>query len=177
MSKTRRVFNIIAAIFMIQSALILMLVPDIAFRLISMFVGLILVYYGARYLIYYLTHAQHMIGGKWLFLVGLIMFDMGVFATTLYNQAQAILIVYVVAAHLVAAGLNIVRAVGNKRDNNPGWKIDLAQGIGNIAQVVLCLVFINYVEIPVFIYCAGVIYSAVLLIIQSCKKTAIVYVQ
>ena len=30
---------------------------------------------------------------------------------------------------------------------------------------------------PVFIYCAGVIYSAILKIISSCKKTAIVYVQ
>ena len=177
MSKTRRVFNIIAAIFMIQAALILMLVPMVAFSLIAMCIGLLLVYYGLKYIIYYLTHAQHMVGGKWLFLVGLIMFDMGVFATTLYEQSQAILIIYVVAAHLVGAAINIVRAVGNKKDNNPGWKIDLAQGIGNIAQVVLCLVFINYVEIPVFIYCAGVIYSAVLLIIQSCKKTAIVYVQ
>ena len=177
MSKTRRVFNIITAVLTIQGALVLMLVPAAAFQLISVCVGLVLGYYGLRYIVYYLTHAQHMVGGKWIFLVGLIMFDMGVFATTLYEQAQAILIIYVVAAHLVAAVLNIVRAVVNKKDNNPGWKIDLAQGIGNIAQVVLCLVFINYVEIPVFIYCGGVIYSAVLRIIQSFKKTAIVYVQ
>ena len=51
------------------------------------------------------------------------------------------------------------------------------QGIGNIAQVALCLIFINYVEIPVFIYCGGVIYSAVLKIVSSFKRTAIVYVQ
>ena len=177
MSKTKRIFNIIGAIFVIQAALFLMLVPSIAFQLIAVFVGIYLTYNGMKYLIYYLTHAQHMVGGKRIFLVGLIMFDLGVFATTLFDQAQAIMIIYVVAAHLVAAGLSIIRAVGNKRDNNPGWKIDLAQGIGNITLVVLCLVFINHVEIPVFIYSAGLIYSAILTIIQSCKRTAIVYVQ
>lgn len=177
MSKTRRVWNIIAAVFMIQSALILMLIPMIAFEIIAMFVGLMLTCYGLKYLIYYITHAQHMVGGKRLLLVGLVLLDTGVFATLLTEQAQAILIIYVVAAHLVASILNFARAFSNKGDGNPGWKIDLAQGIGNVAQVALCLIFINWVEVPVFIYCGGVIYSAVLKIIQSCKRTAIVYVQ
>ena len=177
MSKSRRVWNIFYAIFAIQGALFLMLVPEIAFIILAIGVGLDLTYYGLKYLIYYLTHAQHMIGGKRIMLIGLLMLDMGVFATVLYDQAQAIVIIYVVAGHLVAAGLNFVRAFGNKRDKNPGWKIDLAQGIGNFAQVVLCLVFIKNVGIPVYIYCIGVIYQSVLKIITSFKRTAIVYVQ
>ena len=56
-------------------------------------------------------------------------------------------------------------------------KIDLAHGIGNLILVALCLIFIHHVEIPVYIYGAGVIYSAILKIITSLKKTAIVYVQ
>ena len=73
--------------------------------------------------------------------------------------------------------IDIVRTVGNKRDGNPGWKIDLAQFIGNITLVALCLIFIKHVEIPVYIYCAGVIYTSVLNIISSFKRTAIVYIQ
>jgi Na+/phosphate symporter len=87
------------------------------------------------------------------------------------------MIVYVVAIHLVAAVVHIIRTVGNKKDGNPGWKIDFAQFFGNLAQVVLCLVFIGHVEIPVYIYCIGEIYGSILKIISSCKKTAIVYVQ
>ena len=177
MSKTRRVWNIIVAIFMIQSALFLMLIPEVAFEVIAIFVGLMLTFRGIKYLSYYMTHAQHMVGGKKILLVGLFMFDMGFFSMVLMDQAQIILIIYVVAAHLIASGLNFARAFSNKGDGNPGWKIDLAQGIGNVAQVALCLIFINWVEVPVFIYCGGVIYSAVLKIIQSCKRTAIVYVQ
>jgi hypothetical protein len=95
----------------------------------------------------------------------------------LVDEPQAIMIVYVVAIHLVAAVVNIIRTVGNKKDGNPGWKIDFAQFFGNLAQVILCHVFIGHVEIPVYIYCIGEIYGSILKIISSCKKTAIVYVQ
>ncbi len=177
MSKTKRVINVLEAILMIQMALILMLVPEEAFKLIAILVGLILTVYGLKYIIYYLTHAQHMTGGKRLLLVGLILFDAGTFAMVIYDRAKVLMVGYIVAVHLVASVLNFARAYSNKGDGNPAWKIDLAQGIGNFIQVVLCLVFINHVEIPVYIYCLGVIYSAVLKIIASFRRTAIVYVQ
>lgn len=177
MSKTRRVFTVILAIFVIQASIILMMVPEMAFEVIAFGIAVMLLFYGVKYLIYYLTHAQHMVGGKWFLIIGIILFDLGAFASSLLDQAQAILIIYVAGAHFVGAVLNIIRTVGNKKDNNPSWKIDLAQGIGNFAQVVLCLVFINHISIPVYIYCIGCIYTAVLMIITACKKTAIVYVQ
>ena len=177
MSKTRRVFTIIGAVFAIFGSLVLMLVPDIAFELIAIGIAFMLTIYGIKYLIYYITQAQHMVGGKWFLLIGLILFDLGSFASMLIDQARAILIIYVAGAHLIAAVLNIIRTVGNKKDSNPSWKIDLAQGIGNFTQVVLCLVFINHISIPVYIYCIGCIYTSILMIVSACRKTAIVYVQ
>ena len=177
MSKTRRVFTIIGAVFVILGSLVLMQVPEIAFELIAIGIACMLTLYGIKYLIYYITHAQHMVGGKWFLLIGLILFDLGAFASMLIDQARAIMIIYVAGAHFIAAVLNVIRTVGNKKDSNPSWKIDLAQGIGNFAQVVLCLVFINHISIPVYIYCIGCIYTAILMIVSACKKTAIVYVQ
>lgn len=167
----------IVAFILIHLALLLMLFPSGAFVTIAMFVSIILTFRGIKFLIYYITHAQHMVGGKWLLLVGLIMLDLGMLAMALFDKAPSIMIVYVVSVHMVAGVLGIIRAVSNKNDGNTGWKIDMAQGIGNLVLVILCLVFIKHVEIPVFIYAAGVIYSAILRIIQSCKRTAIVYVQ
>ena len=191
MSKGRRFVTILTAILIIQGALVLMLVPDIAVELIAMGVGIMLTYYGVRFLLYYLTHARHMVGGKWFLLIGMLLFDAGVFATaiyvegednlptisTIYDEAAGIALLYIIGAHVVMTGLRFVRAAGNKKDSNPGWKIDFAQGIGHALQVILCLVFINYVEVPVFIYCIGSIYSAILMIISAFRKTAIVYVQ
>ena len=177
MSRTRRVWNIIGAIFTIQGTLLLLLIPEEAFTLIAVFVGFLLTYKGLKFIVYYLTHAQHMVGGKWLFLVGILLFDLGTCAWVLFDRAQAIVIIYVVSCHLVTGALGIVRAVSSKGDGNPGWKIDLAKGIGNLALAALCLIFINSVTIPVWIYCAGVIYSSILDIVASCRRTAIVYIQ
>ena len=77
MTRTRRIFNIIAANLAIQGALILMLIPEEAFLLIAIGVGFMLTYRGLRFIIYYLTHANHMVGGKRILLVGLILFDLG----------------------------------------------------------------------------------------------------
>ena len=121
MSKTRRLWNIIVAILMIQAALLLMLVPDASFILIVVFLSLVLTFKGLKFLIYYLTHAQHMVGGKWLMLVGLILLDMGGLAMVLIEQAPSIMIVYVAGVHLVYAVLGIARAVTNKGDGNTGW--------------------------------------------------------
>ena len=132
MSKSKRVWNIIGSVFVIQAALLLMLIPSDAFEVIAAIVGSTLFCQGIKYLLYYLTHAQHMIGGKWLLLTGLILFDMGAFALVLIDQAQAITIIYVVGVHLIAAIINIARTVSNKGDGNPAWKIDLAQEKGEI---------------------------------------------
>ena len=169
MTRTRRVFNIIGAALSIFGALILMLIPDAAFLIIALGAGLTLTYKGLKYIIYYLTHANHMVGGKRILLIGLILFDTGAFASALFDQAQAITIIYVVGCH--------VRTAGNKKDGNPGWKIDLAQAVGNIIQIALCLIFIRHIEITVYIYCLGEIYHSILTIISSSKQTAIVYVQ
>ena len=177
MTRTRRIFNIIAANLAIQGALILMLIPEEAFLLIAIGVGFMLTYRGLRFIIYYLTHANHMVGGKRILLVGLILFDLGAFSTALFDQAQAIMIIYVVGCHVITAGLRFVRAVGNKKDHNPGWKIDLAQGIGAIIQITICIVFIRSDLIPVYSYCVYAVYSAVLMIIRAFTKNAIVYVQ
>lgn len=177
MTKTKRVFTIIGAFLAIQGSLILMLVPNYALEIIAVGLGFTLVFYGLKYLLYYLTHAQHMVGGKWFLLIGLILLDVGIFAGTVYDKAKVLTILYIAGAHLIGAGLNIVRAVGNRKDNNRGWKTDMAQGIGNIILVLLCIIFMHDVVIPVYIYCISAIYTAILMLISAFKKTAIVYVQ
>jgi uncharacterized membrane protein HdeD (DUF308 family) len=115
--------------------------------------------------------------GKWFLLIGLVLFDMGIFAMTLIDQAKILTLIYIIGSHAVVAVLGMIRAVGNKKDNNPGWKIDLAQGIGAIIQITICIVFIRSDLIPVYSYCVYAVYSAVLMIIRAFKKNAIVYVQ
>ena len=87
MSKARRIMTVLFALVAIFGAMILIFMPDIAFDALAFGIGITLVYYGVRYILYYLTHAQHMVGGKWFLLIGLIMFDMGVFAVAVYDKS------------------------------------------------------------------------------------------
>ena len=177
MSKGRRVLTVVVALLGILGAVILMTIPDYAYEVLELGISLTLVYNGVRYIIYYITNAQHMVGGKWFLLIGIIMFDMGVFATAIYDRTQKITLIYIICAQLVAAVLSLIRAAGDMKDKNLSWKFHLAQGIGSSIQVILCLIFINSAMIPLYLYCIYAIYTAILMIISAFKKTAIVYVQ
>lgn len=177
MSKARRVLTIIAALFSIIGSVALMTNPDIAYKVLALGIGMTLVYYGVRYIIYYVTNAQHMVGGKWFMLIGIILFDMGVFAAVIFDRAQRLTLIYIICTLLIAAVLGAIRTVGDKKDNNPRWKISLAQSIAGFIQVILSVIFINDSMIPLYLYCVYAIYTAVLMIISAFKKTAIVYVQ
>lgn len=177
MTRARRIIKIIGAVVLIHIALFLMLIPYVAFQLIGMMFSIMLIFYGLKFILFYITHASHMVNGKWFLVLGLVLFDVGVFASLMQNQSKLLMIIYIAGAHLIGAILRLIRAVGNKKDNNPGWIIDCMQSIGNFIQVAVCIIFSQYVEVPVFIYCSGLIYSAILSIIQACKRTAIVYVQ
>lgn len=177
MSKVRRVLTIIASLIAIEGSIALMTIPDIAYEVLALGVGMMLVYYGVRYIIYYITNAQHMVGGKWFMLIGIIMFDMGTFAIAIFDRAQVITIVYIIITHFVVTVLGAIRTVGDRKDNNPRWKISLAQTIAGFIQITLSVIFINHSMIPLYLYCIYAIYSAILMIISAFKKTAIVYVQ
>lgn len=177
MSKTKRIWTIIKALFAIQGAVLLMLIPSYAFDIIALGACIYLLGYGSKYLLYYLTHAQHMVGGKWFLLLGLILFDVGVLATTLLNQAKIITLIFILGIHSVIALLGLIRAAGNRKDHNPGWKVDFVQGIIAICQITLCLIYIRSDIIPVYSYCIYAICSSILTIVSAFKKSAIVYVQ
>lgn len=49
------------ALFGILGAVILMLIPDNAYEVLALGISITLVYYGVKYIIFYLTNAQHMV--------------------------------------------------------------------------------------------------------------------
>ena len=120
MTKVRRIFKIIGAVLLIHIAHFLMLIPQNALQLIAVMFSVILIFYGLKFILFYITHASHMVNGKWFILLGLLLFDIGVFASLMQNQSKLITIVYIAGVHLVGAILRLIRAVGNKKDNNPG---------------------------------------------------------
>ena len=57
------------------------------------------------------------------------------------------------------------------------WRLRLLHGVVDLLQALLCLIFIGSVQLAVYIYVAGLIYSAIFRIITAFRRTAIVYIQ
>jgi len=177
MGKLKRVWNVISGIVVILFAVLAMLIPAEAFILIALIAATLLLIRGCRYIIYYLTMAQHMVGGKIILFYGIFMFDLGVFAMTIYSEAKAVILIYLTAGHAISGVIDIVRSIRNRKDGYSSWRTDMIQGIGNILIALICVIFVGSIDILVYVYCLGLIYLAVIRIIRAFRKSAIVYIQ
>ncbi|MBP5261892.1 MAG: hypothetical protein J6Z43_07195 [Clostridiales bacterium] len=176
MSKFKRVWYVISGLQVILFAFFIMLLDtNTAFVIITFIIGSLLILKGLQYLIFYLTMAHHMVGGKVMLLGGVILLDLGVFAASLVNEAKVIIIIYLISGHLLAGGIDIVRAVRSKKEGF-SWKSDMATGIGNLLVALSCIVFIGSPDILILVYCLGLMYSACVRIIRAFKKSAVVYI-
>jgi len=177
MSKFKRIWYVISGIFIIIFSVLMIIFPDVAFWVIPTFIALWLFFKGLKQLIYYLTMANHMVGGKSMLFYGIIMLDLGIFAVSISERSRALIIIYLIAGHLFSGALDVVRAVRNKKEGYSSWRMDLMQGIVNLLLAAVCIIFSRSIGILVFIYFSGVIYSALLRIISAFRKTAVVYIQ
>lgn len=176
MGKLKRIWNVISGIFVIHFALISMIIPKDAFLLIALIIAVILMIKGFSYISYYLTMAQHMVGGKTILFSGIIMLDFGVFVGTIAERSAAIIGIYLTAGHAITGGINVVKAVRSRKEGY-AWKADMFQGVVNILIALVSLIFMGSVDILVYVYCSGLIYNAATRIITAFRKTAVVYIQ
>ena len=117
-----------------------------------------------------------MVGGDQIFVRGLIMFDFGSFTATLTNLSQIYVMGYLIGAHAFSGMIDVMRALEAKKLASPSWKLTFSTGIVNIILAVVCLVFLRSTSTAVYIYSAGLIYSSIIRIISSFRKTAVVYI-
>lgn len=177
MSKFKRIWNIISGIAIILWSVLMINDPGDAIILTSFFIGMIFVIKGLKDIIYYFTLARHMVGGKMILYYGIVMYDLGVFAVSVCTESNIFTIIYLIAVHLFAGGVSILRLFRNHKEGFSIHKLDIAQGTVNLLIALVCIFFMKHTDILVYAYCASIIYFALLRIISAFRKTAIVYIQ
>ena len=161
---------------MIGFAILLILIPDIAFPMIVGVLALTLVLYALRSIIFYFSMGRHMVGGTRLLIRGVIMLDLGLFAYSLYDVPRIYIVLYLLFIHLFAGVVDVLGALDAKKLEAGSWKLKMATGVINIVVGILCLVFIRSVTMLDYIYCSGLIITALSNIISAFKRTAVLYV-
>ena len=180
MTKFGRVMNAISALFMIAVAVLMFFLDAIhGLRLVMIVVQAGMTLRGLQAIVYYFSMARHMVGGKNVLFRGMIFLDLGVLAGTIFEHPAVYILIYISALHIFTGAVSALRA-NESRKIGSSWRLKMAYGITNIALaliVVICGIAFGRLSIAVWVYSVGLIYSSVLNIISSFRKTEIVYIQ
>ena len=177
MSSGQRIKNILIGIAIILGALILIAFPEDGIIITASILSLSLFIYGIKTLIYYVTMARHMVGGRIMLYLAVVVLDLGMFTMMLTNIPKIYIVLYLVVVYAFAGVVSILRALEAKRYQAPMWKLSLISGIINVVIAILCIIFMRSTNMIVYLYCAGLIYSAIVRIVTAFRETSIVYIQ
>ena len=177
MSKWQRFQNIVIGIGMLLGAVILLMDPEEGCLLIALFLAVTLIWGGISKLLYYFSMARHMVGGKMILLIGVVFLDAGIFTLALADESRMVVILYLLCFHAFAGVVNILRSLEAMRYKSTQWRINMAQGVVSILMLVASIIFARDQIMLSNIYCADLVYSAVLRIASAFRRSAMVFIQ
>ena len=132
---------------------------------------------GIRAIVYYVTMARFMVGGRTSLYNGIIFLDLGILTFTLTEVPHYYVLIYLIAIHAFSGVVEVLRAFEAKRFGAGSWRLKIGHGAVNIIMALLCVIFITHINIAVIVYGIGLIYSSLLRIISACRRTKLIYIQ
>ncbi len=175
MTKTRRIVNIITGLFMIIVAFLLAVDANRTYPVVIFILGITTLIASIRSLVYYISMARHMVGGRTTLYRAIIMLDLSLFTLSLADVPLYCIVLYLAGIHVFAAFVDIMRSIESMRLRAPSWRMSLISGLVNLILGVLCIIFIENVTVAVGIYSLGLAYSGMTRIIQAFRKNRTLY--
>ena len=86
MTVVQRIKNIITGVGMIAGGILMTLYPDMGIGAAALILSISLTLYGFRQIIYYITLARKMVGGRRILYRGVIILDLGLFTLTVSDK-------------------------------------------------------------------------------------------
>ena len=176
MNVMERIVNILIGVFLIFMCLLMALVPETGYLLMALILTFLLLLAGIRYLLYYLTMARHMVGGKTILFYGIITLDVGLIALSFAGIPEFYLL-YLLIYYGFTGAIQLLRALEAKKYGASSWRLNLVTGIINVGVAVLCICFIRSTTVALYVFCLGLFYSACVRIVTAFRRTAVVYIQ
>jgi len=169
--------SLLVSLIMIAFAVTLFAFPQEGIAVVVAVLSAALVIGDIRMFVYYFSMARHMVGGLTILYRAIILLDLGLFTATLNSIPLPYVMLYLASIHAFSGAVGIMRALEARRVGTGSWRLRLLHGIVDLLQALLCLIFIGSVQLAVYIYAAGLIYSAIFRIITAFQRMAIVYIQ
>lgn len=177
MTRWQRIKSIFGSLMTIGFAPLLILDPDLGCMVIVLVLGVAAALAGLRMVVYYASMARHMVGGNIILYIGVILIDFGLFTFGFADVPKQYIMLYLMLVHLFYGLVDILRAMEIRGKRLGSWRFKLLIGLGNLALGVLCLVKINSSKTTVYIYCLGLLWSAMGRMVTAFRPASVVYVE
>ncbi|MCR4903467.1 MAG: DUF308 domain-containing protein [Butyrivibrio sp.] len=177
MTRLQKLTTFLWGLGMLFIGLLMLLAPEESYMVVVLTLSLGFIFYGIKQLIYYFTMARFMVGGKEALYRGVIILDLGFFTASLTDVPKVYILLYLVLIHAFSGLVEILRVWETRKNGGGLWKLKLFHGVLNVAMALVCIIFIRKPNTAVYIYSLGLIYSAVIRIITSFRKTGFIYIQ
>jgi len=177
MTKMMRIRNIIVSLIMIFISLVLFIDGDEGFTVVSVFLCLSLFATAIKELYYYFSMARYMVGGRRVFYKGVVLLSFAFSAITFDDLPKIAVLVYLVALLFIGNLFDVLGALDLKKVGSNKWISKFCVGMLGIILSIVCLLYYKKPEIVTYMYAVGLFYTSVAKIINSCRKTSIIYIQ
>ncbi|MBQ7500149.1 MAG: DUF308 domain-containing protein [Clostridia bacterium] len=177
MNKTERIFKILAGLFQLLGAVIIVLLPENGLLLILLTLGLMFAFYGIKDIVRYFTMTKFMVGGRQLLIRGVIVLNFGIFSASLASASGLYISVYLIGLYAFDGVVDIMRAIESKALKSDHWRLRLIGGVVKILLGVACVVFMNSEKALAVLFAVMLIYSAAWRIASAFRRTSVIYVQ
>ena len=174
---TKKIIQILIAVGIFLVALILILAPEGALEIVATILCILLLAAGIRYLVIFFLMARYMVGGRTIFFTGLILLDMSFLCGVVLERSHKLLLLYLVGMHAFYGVVQLLRALEEKKYETAAWKFKLLTASVNLVISVACIFFIRQESTMALIFAGGLIYTAIVRIIEAFRKEEEVVIQ
>ncbi len=177
MSLFQKIQHITIGVLMILSGIVIFLFPSVSYTYVLLLLGGGLLISGLSTLIYFFTMAVYMVGGKTILYRGIIYVDFAILTFTLTDVPKIYVLIYLAVIHGFAGLVDILRARETISNGSSSWKLKMFHGILDVLVALSCIFFAKKTNTAVIIFSIGIIYSGILRIISSLRKSTFEYVR
>ncbi|MBR5116761.1 MAG: hypothetical protein IK096_06820 [Lachnospiraceae bacterium] len=173
MTVAQRIENfVIGGVMLILGAALLSQDADAYPAIVSLYC-LALELQGIRLIWYYFAMARHMVGGRSILYRGVLFINFGVFTGTLLSVPQIYILAYLTGTLAFSAVIDLLRANEARGIRGP-WKLKTFQGAVKLLIALICLIFMHSPALVVDIFSVGFIFSALMRIVNACRRTPVI---
>lgn len=169
----QKITQITIAVVMIALGVLLIVFGEDAYKAVIGLYSLALELMGIRMLVFYFRMARFMVGGRNILYRGILAFDFGVFAGSLVRVPQIYVLLFL-SGTLAFSGLVDILRANESRGIAGAWKLKTFQGAMEILIALICIIFMRTSTLVVYVFSVGLIFSALMRIINAFRRTPMI---